>query len=52
MKEKSITGFVPFPSKPLQTKTMMSIEQAAPAPTNYTTTEAVPTGGDWNSTWC
>lgn len=51
VKEKSITGFVPFPTKPLQTRTIMSIEQASPAPTNYNATEAFPAGGDWGS-WC
>ena len=52
VKEKSITGFVPFPSKPLQTRTIMSIEQATPAQPTFDKAEGVPTGGDWNSSWC
>jgi Flp pilus assembly protein TadG len=53
VKEQSMTGYVPFPSRPLQTRTVMSIEVATPAPSPLTyTTDAAPTGGDWASTWC
>jgi Flp pilus assembly protein TadG len=51
VKEKSITGFVPFPSKPLQTRTIMSIEQATPAQPSFDKAEGFPAGGDWGS-WC
>jgi Flp pilus assembly protein TadG len=52
VKEKSITGFVPFPTKPLQTRTIMSIEQVLPAQPSFDKEEIAPAGGDWNSSWC
>ncbi len=48
-KEKSVTGFVPFPSAGIiRTKTFMSIETVTTDPTY--TTDAAPAGGDWS--WC
>jgi Flp pilus assembly protein TadG len=50
-KEKSMTGFVPFPSTGIiKTKTVMSIEDAAVA-IDPVVEETAPTGGSW-SPWC
>ncbi|WP_345503536.1 TadE/TadG family type IV pilus assembly protein [Pedococcus ginsenosidimutans] len=53
VKETSLTGYTPFPSKPLQTRTIMSIEVNTPVPSPLTyTADAAPSGGDWSSSWC
>ena len=50
-KEKSLTGYVPFPATGIiKTKTAMSIEEVAPTVTNFNVEEAAPSGGDW--AWC
>ncbi|MGO4343157.1 TadE/TadG family type IV pilus assembly protein [Pedococcus sp. 2YAF34] len=53
VKERSLTGMVPFPSKPLQTRTIMSIENVttSPSPLAYLS-DAAPDGGDWDPSWC
>lgn len=53
VKEKSLTGFVPFPSGTIKTMTVMSIETGSPvvSPADHTS-EAAPTGGNWDATWC
>ena len=51
VKEKSLTGFVPFPASGIiKTKTIMSIENATTAVDPTYTSDAAPSGGDWS--WC
>ncbi|GAA2739328.1 hypothetical protein GCM10009867_34930 [Pedococcus aerophilus] len=51
-KERSLTGFVPFPANGIiRTRTVMSIEEASPTLT-ADIEETAPAGGNWSSTWC
>lgn len=52
-KEQSLTGYVPFPAGGIiKSKTLMSIEEAGTAPGGTPITDAAPSGGNWDASWC
>ena len=51
VKERSLTGFVPYPTNGiLKTKTYMSIEVPTPVVDPTYNSDAAPAGSDWS--WC
>lgn len=51
VKATTFTGFAPLPAGGLiKSKTVMSIENVTPLPTDFKHEDPPPTGGDW--TWC